>query len=520
MNLNTLMSTMRQSGDNCIEYYEKGAKQRKTFALVYQDVVRAAGQLRRRGVEKGDRVGIIGKNTYEWVVADLACFAIGVITLPLDASHTFQIEETMADYELTMVLTNVALYLTETPGVLPFSDLLEEGGEAGMPVEGVIYGDDDVFTLISTSGTSGKFKLIEVRKKSFDQLVTQTQALFQFNTHDRFLVFLPLHVYLERCYVYAAILLGFSIILTPFEYVFQAIQKDRPSVIIGVPYFFESVYKGFQEKIGSSWLYSLVLNLYLLLSKVGLGFLTGNRFPPFVKLWGGNIRYLLTGSAPIKKNILTFYERMGVRLYEGYGMSEIGGMVTLNSPGRYKIGSVGKPFPGTKITIDSEGQILVRSDFHANSRYFRAAPGENERTYLANDTVATGDLGYFDQDGFLYLNGRKKDVIVLSTGVKVYPSVIEAKVESTGLFHNCLVYGNERPYLVAVLVPKDPIMDRQTAKAALERYNASQPLTEKIVNFYLVGEQFSPKNGMLTTSLKVNRPFVVNAFSRELNAMY
>lgn len=520
MNLNHLMSAMQQSADNCIEYYEKGAKHRKTFAQVYQDVVRAAGHLRRRGLQKGDRVGILGKNAYEWVVADLACFASGLITLPLDASHSFRVAETLAEYDLALILTNAAPYLDGTPGVLSFAELMHGTGAGEEALAPVAYADDDVFTLISTSGTSGKFKLIEVRKKSFDHLVGQTQALFGFNPRDRFLVFLPLHVYLERCYVYAAVLLGFSVILTPLEYVFNSIQKDRPTVIIGVPYFFENVYQGFRQKIAANRTYSLVLNLYLLLRRLGLGFLTGNRFPPFVKLWGGSIRYLLTGSAPIKKKVLTFYEQMGVPLYEGYGMSEIGGMIALNHPGSRRIGSVGKPFPGKEVTIDAEGQVLVKSAFHANTRYYKAPPEENQRTYVGNDTVATGDLGYFDRDGFLFLNGRKKDLIVLSTGVKVHPSAVEEKVESTGLFHNCLVYGNDRPYLVAVVVPKDPGMDRRAVRTALDRLNATLPAAEKIVNFHVAGEQFTAKNGMLTTSLKVNRPAVAAAFSRELNALY
>lgn len=524
INLNDLYTRLKESKDNQVEYYLNGKKLIKKFSEVYVDVAKVAAWLASKNIGKGDRVGILGKNSYEWIIIDLACVLKGIITIPFDPNREYDVKELEADFDLVLFFTNLPAY-TKTPwgGVISFEDCIREADSFGEVAEAFIpvaYTDTDIFTVVSTSGTVGRSKYIEIKKGSFDNLVTETHQLYQFTSRERFLVFLPLNIYLERCYVYSAILLEFSIILTPLEFVFHSIQHDRPSVIIGIPYFFETFHTKFLQRINEKALYKALYKGYLWLHKVGLGSLTGNRFAPFIKAWGGNIRYLLTGSAPIRKDTLEFYQKMGITIYEGYGLSEIGGMITLNSPGNMRIGSVGKPFPGKEVYIDHAGQVIVKSPYNANTRYFLSTQEENDRTYLPDGEVATGDMGYFDKEGFLYLNGRIKDLIVSSSGKKVHPTSIEERIIKTGLFANCIVYGDNKPFLVSVVVPKDRSVAYEEILQEFRKINATLSADERIVRFVVHPESFTIDNGLLTTSLKLNRKKIIEKFANQINELY
>jgi long-chain acyl-CoA synthetase len=518
MDLNNLLQKLRTSTSNGIEYYEKGKKHRKNFSQVHDDVAKVACYLRSLGLKPGSRVGILGKNSYEWILIDLACTLQGIITLPLDPGAKSDLDEVLSDFELGYIFCSIREYNGKSAAVIPFTTVFNSSAQAQASIEPYTYSGDDVFTVISTSGTSGKSKSIEIKKKSFDSLVKHSQDMYNFRSDDRFLVFLPLHVYLERCYVYAAILLDFDVIITSIELVFHSIRNDKPTVIIGIPYFFENVQRMFMQKINEKLVYKLFFRSYLGLKKAGLGFLFGNKFSPFVKLWGGGIRYLLTGSAPIKRSVLEFYRNMGIILYEGYGMSEIGGMVALNAPGAVKLGSVGKPFPGKKVFFDKEGQIFVQSDDNANTTYYKSTREQNESTYLPGGVVATGDLGYLDKDGFLFIKGRSKDLIILSTGKKIHPQRVEERLENSGLFQGSLVYGNDKPFLVALLSCNGgPALN---VKEVLDKLNDNIPDEEKIRQVHIIHEKFTIENGMLTPTLKVNRKGIIQKYEKELESLY
>lgn len=524
LNLNDLPEKLRDSGTNRIEYYLNGKKQTRLFKEVYEDVIKVGRLLRAKNIGKGSRIGILGKNSYEWIVIDLACLVTGVITIPFEVGKAHVARELISEFGLSCLFTNLPEYADPSNDrILSFNQvtsLAEELMNNHFCPAPDLYGPNDIFTVVSTSGTVGKSKFIEIRKKSFDHLLIETQQLLGFTGEDRFLVFLPLNIYLERCYVYSAILLGFSVILTPLELVFHSITHDKPSVIIGIPYFFETFHAKFLQKIHSNIFFTAVLKSYLFLHAAGLGFIFGNRFAPFVKAWGGHLRYLLTGSAPIRKETLLFYKKMGITLYEGYGLTEIGGMITLNSPGRVKLGSVGKPFPGKEVTIDDSGQIIVRSEYLANITYYKSTKEENDRTYLPDGSVATGDLGYFDKEGFLYINGRIKDLIVTSAGKKVHPTSIEERIIDSGLFNNCMVYGDDKPFLVALVVPKNASVGYERIKSEFTRINSGLAVEERVMKFHVHPESFSIDNGFLTSSLKSNRPRIAKTFEKEFNQLY
>lgn len=507
-----------KTSPNKIIYYEDGKRKEKTFAQVYEDVRRAAAYLRSRSLKRGDRVGILGKNCYPWVVLDLACVASGFVTVPLEPNSLVDVDELINEYGLSLVVTNMKSNFWTSPAIRPFAEAMAY--QLDVDMEPVYFKADDVFTFNFTSGTSGKPKAIELKKISFDHLVTESQKLFSFRSSDRFLVFLPLNVYLERCYVYSAILIGFDVILISAELVFKALQTEAPTVVIGVPYFFENVQNLFTVKVREKFLGRALFNTYTALSKIGLGFLFGNRFFPFTKVWGGKMRYLLCGSAPIKRSVLDFFKLMGLPIYEGYGMNEIGGMVTLSAPGHVRIGSVGKAFPGKKITFDEQGQIIVESEFHGASRYFKDEDNRNQSTYMGQNKIATGDVGHMDKDGFIYITGRIKDVIILSNGQKIHPAPLESKLEETLQLKNCCVFGDNKPYLTALLVLNGQQVTNESLKASLERFNSGLSDEKKVRGFFVTREPFSVENGLLTPAFKRNRKYVYEKYAIEFEKLY
>jgi long-chain acyl-CoA synthetase len=501
-------------------FYENGARKTKKFSEVYIDVQNAARYLIGKGLKRGTRVGILGKNCYTWVVIDLACLHCGLVTVPLEPTHLTDVDDLIKEYNLSLVATNLKSTFWSSPLIVHFDQVRLVLSMQSPELEVVNWMNDDIFTFNFTSGTSSKPKAVEVKKKSFDHLISGSQNLFGFRSDDRFLVFLPLNVYLERCYIYSAIIIGFDIILISAEHVFRSLQSDSPTVVIGIPYFFENVQKLFVAKVESNVWMNVLLKLHRLLDKVGLAFLLGKPFILFKKLWGGRMRYLLCGSAPIREGVLRFYQSMGIPIYEGYGMNEIAGMITLNHPKAIRIGSVGKPFPGKNVTFDEQNQIIVDSPFHANSRYFNEDDIVNQKTYIDDTRVATGDVGFIDKDGFIFITGRIKDMIILSNGRKIHPTPEETRIEEMLPASNCCIFGDDKPYLTALIVPNGKALSREYIKTKLEEYNSGVPDEKQIKDFFISDEPFSVDNGLLTPAFKLNRKYLYQKYALEFEKLY
>jgi long-subunit acyl-CoA synthetase (AMP-forming) len=203
-------------------------------------------------------------------------------------------------------------------------------------------------------------------------------------------------------------------------------------------------------------------------------------------------------------------------------MNEVGGIIALNAPASVRLGSVGKVFPGKKILFDQQNQILVQSDFHGNDRYLHSTSEENSRTYLPGNVVATGDTGYLDKEGFLFINGRIKDVIVLANGRKVYPFLVEQRLARLNHIEQCMVYGDTRPFLSAVIVSTQigKKISRKSLENEIAHLNESSPPEENVLHFHVVDQPFSIANGLMTTALKLNRKAIELKYQEELEEGY
>jgi long-subunit acyl-CoA synthetase (AMP-forming) len=236
-----------------------------------------------------------------------------------------------------------------------------------------------------------------------------------------------------------------------------------------------------------------------------------------VELFGDRIRYLWTGSAPASLGLLRFFTELGMPIYEGYGMNETC-IVSKNHPGAHRAGSVGQVLPGKTVLLDADGIISVYSEHPVNTRYEYAAPGESERVFGPDGTVRTGDLGYLDHDGFLFIRGRADDVIVLDNGKKVIVRPLEEYLKASPAIEECVVLCPTQTYLVAVVSAADDTADTGAIQARLAAANARFGRDEQISELVIAQERFSVGNGMLSTQLKPRRARILEAYWNPVSA--
>jgi long-chain acyl-CoA synthetase len=233
------------------------------------------------------------------------------------------------------------------------------------------------------------------------------------------------------------------------------------------------------------------------------------------QLFGARIRYLWTGSAPASADTLRFFTKLGMPIYEGYGLNETC-IVSKNYPGASRVGSVGKVLPGKQVLLDADGVISIRSDHPVNRRYEYAPPGESERVFVADGVVRTGDLGYLDEDGFLFIRGRADDVIVLENGRKVIVRPLEEHMKTSPAIEECVVFCPTQTHLVAVVSPAGEPADHAAITAQLASTNARFGRDEQIRRVVVARSRFTVENDLLTSQFKPKRKSILAAYRAEI----
>jgi long-subunit acyl-CoA synthetase (AMP-forming) len=224
-----------------------------------------------------------------------------------------------------------------------------------------------------------------------------------------------------------------------------------------------------------------------------------------------------TGMAPIKRSTLEFFARARLPLYEVYGLSE-SGVITGNTPTHNRLTSVGRVISGGSVYLLEDGEIVVHKDNLPTVGYWDGNGNQGQSTYLEPNTVATGDIGRFDEDGYLYLVGRKKDIIVTKQGYKFHPETLEGEINRSPDVEHSVVFGNDLPYLVAVVSAQAPITNelRSRIESHIDNINSTLPATGRIIRFFITDEQFTLQNGFMTRTLKLNRTALFKHFANEL----
>lgn len=497
--MNDLITILKTSSKGRLEYFKDGKVQTKAFSDLYEDIQKTVLYFQQKDIQPGDRLGIIGENSLEWVIIDLSCIAYGLITVPLDPVSEHNLDEAIIAYQLKYTLTDDPKYINH-PSTSAFSDIYQVSNITHNLAPLKHYNPNDILTFKFTSGSTQSPKMLGVQKKSVDTVLTAVQSLFHHNEQDKILIFLPLHAYQMRYWLYSAILYDFTLLLAPKRNIFYALSELEPTVVMGVPHFYETLMKMFLEEIDNPQ------NI------------TTQDEQLFQEMTGGIIRYLWTGSAPIHPQTLQFYFDRGTPLFQGYGMNETC-IVSKNYFGSNKTGSVGKPLPHIHIKISEVGELLVKNQFEVNTAYERCQLGDNEATFLENGYVATGDLGYIDEDGYLYITGRKKELIILSNSKKIHPNTVEKWITTSPYIKQCMITGDHQPYIAALIYPENS-SERQVISEEISRLNEALKPEERIIKFELIDEIFSQENGLLTSQKKLKRKAISARYQSLIETLF
>jgi long-chain acyl-CoA synthetase len=550
-----------------------------TAAVFRDEVTGLARGLVAAGVEPGDRVGLMSRTRYEWTLIDYAIWAAGAATVPVyETSSAEQVEWILADSGARFVFAETAAHAGLIGGLrdrLPgLSAVWEIGGLAELTAGGSGVTDeqvaaqraaraaDDLATIIYTSGTTGRPKGCELTHRNLLADVRNAVAgalpeVFEVEGGST-LLFLPLAHSFARiiqvgCLESGAILGHWPDTGTLAE----GLQEFRPTFLLAVPRVFEKVFNTAQQQAAASAakrrIFQAAADTAVAWSRAldsgGPGAAVRLRHGLFDRLVyarlraavGGQVQYAVSGGAPLGERLGHFFRGAGLTVLEGYGLTETSAAAVVNKPARTKIGTVGQPLPGVSLHIADDGEILVKGpNVFAGYWENKAATAE---TMDDDGWLLTGDLGELDDEGFLRVTGRKKELIVTAGGKNVAPAVLEDRLRAHPLISQCMVVGDGRPF-IACLVTLDPEAlehwKKQHSKpggataadlatdpdltaeiqAAVDDANQAVSRAESIRRFRVLDVDFTEENGYLTPSLKVRRGVVAKDFAADIEALY
>jgi long-chain acyl-CoA synthetase len=496
---------------SAIYTFERGKSARHPHANLHDDVLRARDCLSTWGVKAGNRVGIYAPNSYAWLVHDLALMELGAISVPFTDDFAGKINQDLLDrYNIALLLISKsqARLFPQKPAHVAFLDAANDGVRA---LERPSSGDPDEadqHSLVFSSGSAGGLKGLVISRKGVEDTLPPVMDAIGMGPGERLLLFLPMSNFQQRNMCYSALWYDFDIIITDYTQLFAAMPALDPTVLIAPPVLYQMIHAEYEKYPGwkkSLW-QALSSAISLLPSASARQGIARVLFGDFYKQFGGRIRLLVTGMAPIRRNIANFFAQLQLPLCESYGMVEAGS-ITFRSAGSREYGSVGKLLRGIAVSIEPDGEIIVSRDNPMTLRYFQCADGENERTFVAPGRVATGDMGRLDADGNLYLLGRKKELLITPGGLKLHPECIEQELnDSPDVVHSVIFIRPDAAHLTCVVDLMPPVSE--DAKARVTKFANSLPAAKKAAPFVEVifaDAPFTTENGMLRPNLKIDR---------------
>ena len=415
---------------------------------------------------------------------------------------------------------NIALLLISKSHARVFPDkpahvaFLDAANSDIRALERIPFGDADEadqHSLVFSSGSAGGLKGLVISRKGVEETIPPVIEALGLRPSDRLLLFLPMSNFQQRNLCYSALWYDFDLIITDYTQLFAAMPALNPTMLIAPPVLYQMLYSEFEKYPGwKKALWTVLGNiLNFVPSPIRQG-LARTLFQDFYKQFGNNMRMLVTGMAPIRRNIGQFFQRMQLPLCESYGMVEAGS-ITYRPADSREFGSVGKVLKGITLSFEPDGEIIVSRQNSMTLRYFQCAEGENERTFLAPGRVATGDMGRIDKDGNLFLLGRKKELLITPGGTKIHPEVIEQELNnSPDVAHAVLCFRPHATQLTCVvdLVPPGG----EDARARVQKFANSLPAAKKAAPFVEVifaDAPFTLENGMLRPNMKIDRKAIL-----------
>jgi long-chain acyl-CoA synthetase len=539
-------------------------------------VLAVAKGLIAAGLRPGDRVAVLSKTRYEWSLFDFAILTAGCVTVPIyETSSADQVAWILSDSGARAVVLETAAHREIVDSVVDrlseVSWIWQIDGDARAVDELTALGAqvdddetheirravraDDLATLVYTSGTTGRPKGVELTHRNMLAEVRADIAAFPdlMRAGNSMLVFLPMaHVFartISICCVYARTTLGH---LPDVKTLVRDLGTFRPTFIVAVPRVFEKVYNSAKQNAhdsGKGRIFDAAEALAIEYSKTSRPGITLHAkhlvadklvYAKLRAALGGRCEAAISGSAPLGDRLAHFFRGIGVPVLEGYGLTETCAAIAVNTPNASKVGTVGKPIAGASVRIADDGEVLLSGDMVFGGYWHNAAA---TRDALHDGWLHTGDLGGLDSEGYLSITGRKKEIIVTAGGKNVAPAVLEDRLRMHPLVSQCVVVGDRRPFIGALVTideecfagwkaragkppratPADLAEDpdlRAEIQAGVDEANLAVSRAESIRGFRVLPRDFTEERGELTPSLKLRRDAIAKAYADEIAAIY
>jgi long-chain acyl-CoA synthetase len=542
-----------------------------------QEVRATAKGLIASGIKNGDRVAIMARTRYEWTILDFAIWYAGGVVVPIyETSSAEQVEWILSDSGAVAIIVETPSHKETVTPILPAAVknlwLMTENVLAVLANAGSAISDDevdqrrnslnpsDLATLIYTSGTTGKPKGVQLTHENFiaecGNVVAGASDLF-LKPGGSTLLFLPVAHVFGRMVQIGAIRAGLHMAhcSDPVGRLMPDLASFKPTFVLAVPRIFEKVYNGaeakadaggkgeiFRKAAATAIAYSQALDT----GKISISLRAKHAlfdklvFSKIRHLLGGRVEAAISGGAPLGERLGHFYRGAGIRVLEGYGLTETTAGATLNLTTSHKVGSVGRPIPSTTIKIDDDGEVLIKGPIVM--RGYWQNDGANKEVFTEDGFFRSGDLGRIDSEGFLYIVGRKKELIVTSGGKNVAPAVLEDRLRAHPLVSQCMVVGDNKPFIAALVtldqdalkawiaankkdgaslaeLVNDPTL-HAVIQTAVDEANKAVSRAESIRKFTILPTDFSIAGGQLTAKLSVKRHVVAQQFAKEIEALF
>jgi long-chain acyl-CoA synthetase len=565
-----------------VRYKEGDRWLSRSFGEVLETVRPLAMGLVALGVQKGDRVSILGNTRPEWTYFDFAALSIGATVVPIYQTNSpeecrYVLEN--SDSKVVVVedaeqlakvrqvreqlpqLENVVLMSGSAEDAISIEDLAARGAGTDEDSWRALYeavAPEDVCTFIYTSGTTGPPKGCIISHGNYRAMLDMVNDVSVIEDEDLAYLYLPLAHSFALLIQFGTFDLGTTLAYwerDPLK-ILPNLAELKPTYFPSVPRIFEKIYTAATSGIEKQG--GLKKAIFLWAIKVGAkmreversgrrpGFLLQRSYAFADKqvlskirnLFGGRIRLAVSGAAPINPEILRFFDAAGVLVLEGWGMTETSTAATISTPEDFKVGTIGKPFPGCEVKIADDGEILVKGPnvfqgYHKNP--------DATRETIVDGWLHTGDIGEIDPDGFIKITGRKKDIIITAGGKNITPANLEAEIKQHPLVSQCVVVGDRRPYLVALVtldpeeavtyakehdLPEDPeqLAANADVKAAIEAHvekiNQNFARVEQVKKITILPHDLSQESGELTPTLKVKRAVVAHKHEGAIEQLY
>jgi long-chain acyl-CoA synthetase len=572
---------------DCLLHKVDGEYTPISTAELVRQVHRLARALETMGVQPGDRVALMAENGPHWPAVDFASLCRGAATVPIYPSllpdqaayiaqdsgakvvfvHTRdQLEGFLAHRGELPDLERLVLISGETSGdpeiVTTFDAVLAAGDDFDVDAftaHAKQATPDDLASLVYTSGTTGKPKGVMLTHGNFVSNVVTAMGLVDFRPDQTSLSFLPLaHVFermIDFCYFYKGVTIAYA---ESVQTVAQNMMEVRPHVFVSVPRVYEKVYAKVQDGVAAGS--AVKQKLFRWAEEVGrrampyrlrgeepggllglqLAVASGLVHSKVKSRLGGRFEYAVSGGAPLGRELAEFFWSLGIEIYEGYGLTETSPVISVNYPGNARLGTVGKIVPGVEVKIAPDGEILARGP-NIMKGYFNN-PEATREVIDPDGWFHTGDIGEVDEEGYLRITDRKKEIIVNAYGKNVAPAPIENALKATRWISQAVIIGDKRKFLAALLVPdlealanwatqhgkggasgEQLIADPEVKSmigADLEAVNRDLASYEKIVAWTLLPEEFTLEGGELTPTQKIKRRVIHDKYAEQIESMY